>query len=50
MAVRVTPQEYFMQNHQNNDNKNLIILGLIIMGIVACVAITAIALKGGKGV
>lgn len=39
--IRVSPQEYFYQN----DN-TILYIGLIIIGIVACVAITAIAIKG----
>jgi len=40
--IRISPQEYF-----SNGDKTIIYLGLIIFGIVACVAITAMAIRGG---
>jgi len=49
MPTRISPQDYFSLQEEGN-NKILLYLGLIIMGIVACVAITAIALRGGKNV
>lgn len=45
MVSRISPEKYF---YNGNENKTLLIIGLIILGIVACVAITAIAVRGGK--
>ena len=38
--IRMRPEEYFQ-----NDNKNLLYFGMILVSIVAIVAITAIAVK-----
>ena len=43
MAERIYPQEYFIQL-QSND-KTLLYLGLIILGIVACVAIVGMVIR-----
>ena len=39
MVQRMYPQEYFLQTNNNT----MLYLGLIVLGIVACVAIVAIA-------
>jgi len=45
LIQRVKPEEYFMQTTDDTDNKTMIYLGLIILGIIACVSIVAIVKK-----
>jgi len=44
MVMRVTPNQYFGGN-LSDDDKTWIIVGIIVVGIVACVALATIAKK-----
>lgn len=43
MVMRMTPNQYF--GNLSDDDKTWIIVGIIVVGIVACVALATIAKK-----
>lgn len=43
--LRIRPEEYFLETANDNNDKTIIYLGLIIFGIIACISIVAITKK-----